>query len=103
VSESDIVRSICDYLAYKKRFFWRQNTAPTFDTTQSRYRAMPAYAMRGVPDIILIRNGTFVGLEVKQATGRLSPEQRIFQEEVQKAGGEYHVVHSIEEVIALGL
>jgi hypothetical protein len=54
--ESDIQRAICDYLACRKVFFWRQNTAPTFDRATQSYRAMPKampkYAMRGVPDII---------------------------------------------------
>jgi hypothetical protein len=61
--------------------------------------------MKGVPDIILIRRGSgrFVGLEVKRVDGRLSPEQVEFGRACEEAGGEYHVVRSIEEVQALGL
>jgi hypothetical protein len=40
---------------------------------------MPAHAMRGVPDIILIRNGKFIGLEVNTPTGRLSDDQIEFR------------------------
>jgi hypothetical protein len=31
---------------------------------------MPKYAMRGVPDVIVIRDGEFIGLEVKTDVGR---------------------------------
>jgi hypothetical protein len=41
---------------------------------------MLAHALKGVPDIILIKppHGQFVGLEVKRQGGRLSPEQKEF-------------------------
>jgi hypothetical protein len=32
--------------------------------------------MKGVPDIIVVREGRFLGLEVKTETGRQSPEQK---------------------------
>jgi hypothetical protein len=60
--ESDIVSAICDYLAARHHFYWRQNIAPTFDSTKGVFRRMPKHALRGVPDIILIKNGgRFVG------------------------------------------
>jgi hypothetical protein len=42
---------------------------------------MPKHSLRGVPDIILIKQptGRFIGLGVKTAAGRLSPEQREFE------------------------
>jgi hypothetical protein len=101
--ESDIQRAICDYLAYRKVFFWRQNTAPTFDRASQTYRAMPKYAMRGVPDIIAIKGGQFIGLEVKTATGRLSADQKTFEAYSKQAGAQYHVVRSINDVQRLGL
>jgi hypothetical protein len=106
-SESDIVRSICDYLALRKHLFWRQNTAPAVQKSAEgwRFRRMPLYALKGVPDIIVIKppHGQFVGLEVKRQEGRLSPEQKEFEAACQAQGGQYHVVRSIEEVMALGL
>jgi hypothetical protein len=105
VSESDIVRAICDYLALRKYFFWRQNTAPSVQKSADswQFRRMPVHAMRGVPDIILIRkDGYFVGIEVKTDKGRMSPEQLLFAKRSKAIGAEYYVVHSIEEVQALG-
>jgi hypothetical protein len=70
-----------------------------------QFRRMLAHALKGVPDIILIKppHGQFVGLEVKRQGGRLSPEQKEFAAACQSRGGQYHVVRSIEEVQALGL
>jgi hypothetical protein len=67
--ESDIQTSIYDYLAYRKVFFWRQNTAPTVNKSDDgwSFRRLPKYARRGVPDIIVVQRGRFIGLEVKQA------------------------------------
>jgi hypothetical protein len=104
-TESNIQRTICDYLALKRYFFWRQNTAPAVQKTGDHwaFRRMPPYSMKGVPDIILIDGGHFVGLEVKTPTGRQSPEQKEFQRRLTAEGGSYHVVRSVDDVIALGL
>ena len=64
---------------------------------------MPKYSMRGVPDIILILKGNFVGLEVKPPGKYQSPEQKEFERNCLAAGGEYHVVRSIEDLQAIGL
>jgi hypothetical protein len=64
---------------------------------------MPKHSRRGVPDIILVLSGQFVGLEVKTATGRVSPDQLAFEQDCQKYGARYHVVRSIDDVVRLGL
>ena len=62
--ESNIQYAICDYLAYRKVFFWRQNTSPTVQKSGDgwAFRRMPKHSRRGVPDIIVIKNGQFIGL-----------------------------------------
>ncbi len=102
-NESGIQSAICDYLALKRHFFWRQNTAPAFDWKSKQFRRMPKHAMNGVPDIILIHDGLFVGIEVKSATGRQSPGQVEFENAVKGAGGRYYVVRSVSDVIKIGL
>lgn len=101
--ESNIQLAICDYLALKKVFFWRQNTTPVFDTKTKFYRPMPKYSMRGVPDIIIIKNGKFIGLEVKRPKGKQSDSQLEFQKNCILNKAEYFVVTSIDDVIKLGL
>jgi hypothetical protein len=68
-----------------------------------QFRRMPTHALKGVPDITLIKNGRCVGLEVKREKGRLSLDQVAFRLRLEAAGGKYYVVRSIDNVQALGL
>ena len=96
-------RRLCDYLALKKHFFWRQNTAPAFDWKSNQFRRMPKHAMKGVPDIILVHTGRPYFLEVKRPKIYQSPDQKEFQKNAEAAGALYAVVRSVEEVMELGL
>jgi len=103
--EVEIQRAICDYLSLKGYLFWRSNSTPIYDPTRSRFRAMPKYAMRGTPDIIIIQEpmGRFLGLEVKRDGGKMSDSQQAFAKKCRDSGGIYEVVRSVDDVIALGL
>ena len=102
--ESDIVRAICDYLELRPGIlFWRQNVAPAFDWKSNSFRRMPKHALKGVPDIIVIKAGQFIGLEVKREKGTLSLDQVAFRLRAEAAGAKYYVVRSIDEVQAIGL
>lgn len=101
--EKEIQLAICDYLALRKHFFWRSNTVGMFDPTKKVFRSMPKYGMSGIPDIILIKDGIFVGLEVKRTTTYQSDVQKKFETDCIKAGGRYHIVRSIDDVQKLGL
>lgn len=101
MSEAEIQRTICDYLALKRHFFWRQNSSGSFQN--GKFVKLPPYSMSGLPDIIVIRDGWFIGLEVKTKKGRQSKNQKEFQEKLEEAGGEYYVVRSIEDVQEIGL
>lgn len=90
----------------KRRCFFRVNNIPAFNRIAGggfTMRRLPKYTPRGLPDIIVIQGGTFVGLEVKTPVGKQSPEQKEFEANVKKHGGRYHVVRSIEDVQAIGL
>ena len=101
--ESDTQNTICEYLERRQHFFWRVNNVGMYDPVNERYRSMPKYARYGVPDIILIIGGVFYGLEVKTKVGQQSVHQKKFQEDVEKVGGIYKVVRSVEDVQELGL
>lgn len=64
---------------------------------------MPKHAIKGVPDIILIKGGIFVGLEAKRPGVKQSPEQLEFERLTKVNGAQYHIVHSIDDVRRLGL
>ena len=58
----------------------------------------------GVPDITLIHDGIYYGLEVKKPKtdtpkGYLSDSQKTMIRSIEKAGGEVAVVYSVQDVI----
>ena len=104
MSEPEIQNSICEYLELRGHFFWRSNNIPVYDPTRKCYRKMPKYAMNGVPDIIVVgKEGSFIGLEVKQPKRYLSKDQKAFKEICESKGGRYHLVRSIDDVQNIGL
>lgn len=103
MKETDIQFSICEYLALKGYFFWRQNNIPRYNKDRKVYFSMPKYALNGIPDIILIKDGQFIGLEVKTPQGRKSKAQEAFEKGSTEAGAQYHIVRSIEDVQKIGL
>lgn len=97
--ESDIVKAICDYLEAKRHFFWRNNTG-AFKTETGFYR----FGAKGSPDIFVLTDGGYlISLEVKTKIGKLSPDQKLWQERCKEVGAEYHIVRSIDEVQVIGL
>ncbi len=101
MKETDIQLAVCDYLAYKGYFFWRQNVVPVYQ--DGRFYSLPKYSKRGIPDIILIKDGKFIGLEVKTPKGRQSENQKLFEEQSKDAGAEYHLIRSLDDLPKLGL
>lgn len=105
-SEGEIQTAICEYLDIKKRFFFRLNNIPAFNRNEGggfTMRRLPKFTPRGLPDIIVVAGGQFIALEVKSAIGKQSPDQKIIQKDIEKHGGKYFVVRSIEDVQAIGL
>ena len=103
--EKEIQTAICDYLLLRRYFYWRQNTAPTVQKNDTGwfFRKMPKHARRGVPDIIVVKNGTVIFLEVKRPGEKQSPDQVKFQADCEKENTRYHVVMSLDDVIKIGL
>jgi hypothetical protein len=101
--ERDIQRAICDYLSLRGHFYWRQNTAPAFDWKSNRFRRMAKHTRKGVPDIILIKDGKPYFLEVKRPKTYQSADQKIFEQEATAAGAVYAVLRSVDDAVALGL
>jgi hypothetical protein len=58
-------------------------------------KAMGARA--GVPDLVILHRGRFIGLEVKAEKGKLSDRQADCADAIVNAGGFFSVVRSVEE------
>jgi hypothetical protein len=99
--EKEIQNSICEYLELKRLFFWRQNTTPVYDTTRKAFRSMPKYSLKGVADIIVIKNGATIFLEVKRPKGKQSEDQIEFERLSKKNGAQYYVVTSLDDVMKI--
>lgn len=103
ILEKDIQRTICDYLSVKDIFFWRSNNIPVF--SQGRFRAMPKYSPKGLPDILCLHRGKFIGIEVKRPKAYTNPkqtkDQNDFKEKLEANGGFYYKVFSLEDVFRI--
>lgn len=94
--EKDIQREICDWLFASSYFFWRQNTIPVFE--KGHFRALPKYTPRGLPDIMIISHGRFIGLEVKiPGYWKFTKDQQLMKDKIIEHGGDYHLVISLDE------
>lgn len=101
VLERDILNDVCQWLKLNNFFFWRSNNIPVFGMNNGgkmTFRSMPKHSMKGVPDIIVIREGMFIGVEVKRPKAKLRPDQHIFKALCEVNGGQYHVVYSMEDI-----
>lgn len=97
--EKEIQAAICDYLIFRRHFFWRNNTG-AFETKSGGF---VRFGAKGSPDIILIFQGRAYFLEVKRKSGVMSLDQESFAEAAKAAGARYHVVRSVDDVRRLGL
>lgn len=77
-------------------FCWRNNNTAIWDARLNGYRAHNG--LKGVPDILAVIKGQFVGIEVKTRTGRQNADQKLFQQRLERNGGKYYLVRSKEEV-----
>lgn len=100
--ESSVLSAVCEYLAVKGYVFWRQNNVGVFDFANKRYRAMPTYSVKGVADIQLLLDGRSWFLECKAPKGVQSPDQKEFEFLVKRAGAQYYIIRSVDDLIELG-
>lgn len=101
VKESWIEAQIHHYLSLKGIFAWKAKTVGTYDPVKKIFRKPGANYMRGVSDILgVLDGGRTLAIEVKTPTGRVSPEQKTFIEQVNKRGGLAFVARSVEDVKA---
>ena len=91
-SEGEIKREILDYLALQTNCL----VLPIF-VGGVHGRKTPGRV--GTPDIICCYRGSFIGIEVKSATGKQSPAQKQVGKEIEASGGQYIVARSIDDVI----
>lgn len=100
--ERDVLREIILYLKYTRRFFFRVNTTGTFDPVRKIFLKSPNITP-GTSDLFVLKDGHLYAIEAKSTSGRQSPEQKQFQQQVEANGGTYILAHCIQDVIDAGL
>ena len=98
ITEAMIQRSIMDYLAIvskQQSLYYFRAGAGAMKTEAGRYFKT---GRPGLPDIVVLYSGKFIGLEVKTPTGRQSTAQKNAENYIKDAGGEYHIVRSVTDV-----
>ncbi len=89
ITETDIRRQVRDYLLIKGWF--------CFHILQG----LGAY--RGISDLIAVKGGRVLFVELKTARGRQSEYQKVFQADLEAAGGEYILCRGIEDLQKRGI
>ena len=87
MKEKDIRNQIQDYLRIKGWFVY--------------YNLAGLGSYPGLSDLVAIKNGKVVHIEVKTPTGKLSEYQQKFRDDVEAHGGEYVVARKVEDVQGL--
>ena len=52
----------------------------------------------GLSDLVAVKKGRIIHIELKTKTGKQSDKQEKFQADIEAAGGEYRVVRCLEDV-----
>lgn len=100
LAEKEIQASILDYLKYRKGFFWRNNSGAFVGERHGKKRFF-RFGLKGSADIIGLvpPDGKFIAIEVKSKNGNQSPDQRLFQEQIEQNGGIFVLARSVQDVI----
>jgi len=99
MSTSSATLAIVTYLNHNNCKVWRNNNVGIWDANKKIYRKNPQQ-LKGVCDIIgIMYDGTFIGIEIKTGKDKLSPEQELFIQEIEKHNGLIFVVKSYDDFI----
>jgi hypothetical protein len=95
--ERDILKQVTDWLTLNGIAHYRQNVAAFYPDSNGKRRFIKPLPV-GSPDIVCIRNGLFIGIEVKRPGKNPTPEQTTFADWLKNAGAEWVCIHSLEEL-----
>ena len=99
LTEKQIENTILDFLSHLPGCYWKNNSVGVYDPIKKVHRKPGKYHRNGVSDILGFDNtGKFIAIEVKTAKGRLSQNQKLFLEDVNRNGGVGFVARSVDDV-----
>lgn len=103
MKESDIQKSILDYLKLKKHLVFKHRNVGIFKQDTGKYIPLAA-GEKGISDIIgCTTQGRFLAIEVKMPGKKPTQDQLLFLANVQTHNGIGLVAWSLDDVINAGL
>jgi hypothetical protein len=98
-TEKQIENAILDYLALLPGCYWKNNTVGVYDPIKRVHRKPGKHHRNGVSDILGVDgSGRFIAIEVKTPKGRVSDNQKLFIEDINRCGGKAFVARSVDDV-----
>lgn len=98
LSEKKIQGDILKFLALVKNkyklFYYRQNGG-SIKTDKTYFKCA---SINGLSDIVVVKDGIYIGLEIKSQKGIQSNHQKDVERGLTVAGGLYFVVRSVADV-----
>ena len=104
MTEHDVQCAICDYLDIRRICYWAVPNGGKRSRSESA-RFKKEGVRSGVPDLSIVHDGMYYGLEVKKPAtrtpkGYLSKNQKSMIKQIEDVGkGEVKVVYSVADVI----
>lgn len=100
ILEKDIEKAILELLTFNGFLAWKNSTIGVYDSKMGSFRKpMGKFHLTGVSDIIAIKHGVVWFIEVKTPKGKMTNNQKIFQEMVENHGGNYLLARSIDDIM----
>jgi|ERR1035437_1026540 outer membrane protein assembly factor BamB len=101
-SEQDLQRAVLQRLAYCHNvYYFRNNSVSGKFIRSNGTTGWVNNAKKGSPDIVLCKNGLWIGLELKAEDGRQSKEQQQAEKDIRNAGGHYFIIKSLNDLEAI--
>lgn len=97
-TEEQIHRAVIQHLDRRKTpgvfFYHPANGEVRHKGAAGKLKGMGTVA--GVPDIVIMHRGHSYGLELKRPGEKQSPEQKLVEQQWERAGGTYAVAHGLD-------
>lgn len=98
IKESAIVKAGIAYLNAIGHFAYKTPNYPIWDEKIKMFRRLNN--IKGIPDIhVWLQQGGCAAIETKAKDGRQSEEQKNVQAQIEKRGGKYYLLNSIDAIM----
>jgi len=97
--EHETQSAVIEYLQLKGYFYWRNNSG----ALKTERGGFIRFGSVGSPDVFVLKKGILYGLEIKSLKGKLSEGQIEFKKGMEKHGGKYFIIRSLDDLVLIGL